>query len=79
MSDSNFYACWKPSVGGFKCSEVCMPFPEAEKFLAEKRRRVGTITTLEECRLLPQIFYGQAAAVIRATQRYNAIGRWKTQ
>jgi len=74
MSDSKFYACWKSSVGGFKCSEVCMPFPEAEKFLAEKRKRVGTITTLEECKLLQFfVFYGKAAAVIRASNRYNSM------
>jgi len=54
-----------------------MPFNEAEKFLEEKRMSVGTLTTLEECRLRPQIFYGQASAVIRATQRYNSMGGWK--
>ena len=77
MSDSKFYACWKPSGDCFKCSKVCMPFNEAEKFLEEKRMSVGTLTTLEECRLRPQIFYGQASAVIRATQRYNSMGGWK--
>jgi hypothetical protein len=55
-----------------------MSFEAAEKFLEEKRMKVGTLTTLEECRLLPQVFYGQAAAVIRATQRYNRMERWKS-
>jgi len=51
-----------------------MPFEQAEKFLAEKRTTVDTITTLEECKLLQLfVFYGKAAAVIRATQRYNSM------
>jgi len=50
-----------------------MPFDEAEKFLEAKRLPLDTITTLEECRLIPQFFYGQAAAEIRASQRYNMV------
>jgi len=74
MSDSKFYACWKPSDGCFKCSEVCMPFEQAQKFLDEKRTTVDTITTLEECKLLQLfVFYGKAAAVIRASNRYNSM------
>lgn len=73
MLDDKFYACWKDSKGPVKCSSSCIPFQEAEEFLREKRMKSGTITTLESCRMRPQIFYGQCAAVLRAAQRINSI------
>lgn len=72
ISEEKYYACWrKNSV--VDCSTRCMAFSEAEHFLTEKRKE-GAITTLETCRIMPELFYGHVAAAIRAAERMKKAG-----
>lgn len=75
MSKDKYYACWSKD-GVVRCSAECMDFWAAEDFLLN-RRREGAVTTLETCIQVPQVFYGQAAAAMRAADRLAQLSKMK--
>lgn len=70
MTNNKWYAYWVGNDILMRCSTKCLSFDEAESLL-NRKRSLGYKTTLENCRILPQIFYGHAASAIRASERFK--------